>query len=599
MRFTSTSLAEFASQLSASSWQPPLKSNSFHDIKDDTTDGVINLYCEDVNNYTLFTHYGNMKTGSFTVGDVSGVNYKSMTIIENTSCIVDTSLTVSNTEFAVHGSLELISGSKLILNRNATLILYSDSTLIIPDNVQIVIESGSQIKIYGMIDISIANMNSITSNDRIFVDTAAVINVTDIPYTAREYSLTDYAADLRDKDIGPYTQGEHTSDLSNIGYEWVSGDVLNKSHVIDMEVLWGESVLGDYKLSVLGTQNTEISNRQIIRSLTVSRNTVLNIVESFNGDTYIDPELYIGIVIGNTNECGSCICNGSIIVDGKNSKITIDRKGVLYIGEFGSVTLQNGASMISAYNETTVVLSIAGTLTVDTIDQLKGFKPENIVFSGNGKLVILNPDTGIPKVLWTTPNGIKHSELYRLFGDRLDHVEYHISKNNGIGIDEYFENYSVYMKDWYNGSRIEYAIQQGWIVWHDGAFIELYNAVDNSVSTDNTLYDAAKYFKHFNSDPKAMLQEVVNNLKYAGAGDILFRFVMSNSIYKEILMPLKSVTMNSIGNTPQSNSYTLNVDDSGDLFMKNKIADVSSNTIIQEDSVHTVLTPGNNTITLS
>lgn len=563
-----------------------------------------------VNVYQVSTHGGKCPTGEFTINGEG--RYRSLTVIADTKLILDDELTVSDTVMSVHGEFEMESGSVLTLTNNATLIIYSDGIFDVPDDITVNIDDSSKIEIYGTVNISQSHMGNI-DKPNVYIDTSGVLNVTDIPTDGREYSLTDYESDLRDDVINVYNQSQHHSGIADIGYTWAGGNPTTKSQIIDMEVLYGTAVLGDYKLSVLGTQETMVSNRQFVRRLIIYRNTELYITESFQDGKYYNPELYLGTTIGNTGVPGMCICYGSMIVDGINCKITIDRHAYLHIGEFGSVTLSNGARMISANNGNSVALRIDGVLTIDTLDQLVGFDPEHIEFGENGKLVILNPSTDVRTLLWTTPNGIKNTELYRLFVDddeydddkhelahsRLRHVEYHINANNGIGVDQAFENYAVYMTQWYNGMRLERAIHEGLIVWHAGGFIELYNEVDPNINTDCTLYDASKFFKHYGVTKNAILQDVANRFKYAGAEDIVFRFYESDTVYKDAKMTLDAVTMMSTSHLPTGeNMYNVNTDNNGTMFLRNRVTTISADTIIQNDSVHHALVPGDNVITI-
>lgn len=566
--------------------------------------------------YDIFTNRGIVPTGNFTIN--SDTKYRSLTVIADTELHVNGLLWLLNTDTIVHGVLQLENQSTLSIMNNSVLRLYSDSIMVIPYSSSINIQDGSKIEIYGSVDISQNNMDEFISNPNIYIDTAAVLNVTDIPYTGREFSLTDYESALRKTIINVYSQGKHSSGIADIGYTWKGGNPINHSQILDMEILWGDAILGDYKLSVLGTQETEIPDRQFIQRLLIARGTTLHIQEEFEVDedtvyTYINPELYLGITIGNTDKAGVCICDGNIYASGNNCKIIIDRRSYLHITQYGSVTLTNGAKMISANNGNTVVLRIDGVLTIDTLDQLQGFDPDNIVFGDEGKLIILNPDTGIRKLLWTTPNGIIDSELYRLFVydahsydplkkelaySRLRHIEYHISNNNGIGIDEYYNNYSVDMTQWYNGMRLERAIKEGLIVWHAGAFIESYHWVDPKISIESTLYTTANFFKHYGSTKEEMLQDVVNHFKYAGAGDITFRFYDNDVIFKDIVLTLDDVHMSSTAHSVIADEYTLTVDNDGMLFLRNKVPTLTVENIVKNDSKHQIITPGENVFTI-
>ena len=304
----------------------------------------------------------------------------------------------------------------------------------------------------------------------------------------------------------------------------------------------------------------------------------------------------MGIIIGNKEIAGKCSVYGVINLKGKKSKITIDRGGLLYIASMGSIYASNDSMIISSYNEGSVSLYIDGTLYIDYIEQLVGFDPKNIIFGDNGKLVILNKYDDEHKLLWTTPNGIYSSELYHLFGNRLSHIEYHIQPNTGIGIDQYYEFYSTEMREWYNNVRLEKAIYDKLIIWHDGGFIELYRDITPWVSCECNLYSISGLLKSYGLNDRDKLQSMVNHLKYAGSGNITFRFVQSETEYKDVILSLNSVKMESIINKPQSDIYTLTTDNNGDLFYRNRVSNSSIDSLISSESKYQTIFTGDNDI---
>lgn len=589
MNLNQPTLIQFETERKNNNVIPPKGSNSFYTIGD----GEINLLVErddpDDYRFNLYTNKGHVYTGigDFRVsGDIKDNDnpYKDMIIITNTELSVNKSMTLSKGKFEIHGTLELMKGAELIICNDAEVIIYSDAKFIVNDESNITISGNSSMRIYGLVNIHLSAVNTIINNPSIIVDSAAVMEVKGLDVLGdRTYSLTDYYTELTNRIINKHTQGEKNYKNGRIGYTWTGGDPLNRSQQIKMSTLWGTAVLGDFKLSVLGLPEEDILNLQMISDLHIQKNTTLYITETYNDERYVMPNLYLGIIIGNVSRTGSCVVDGKIIVNGKNALINIDRKATMYINKTGEVYIQNGATLLSTYNDDESVLFIDGTLVIETIEQINTFNHDNIVIGPTGKVVILNPDTGEKKLLWSTPNGIKNTDLYRLFEDRIDHVEYHISNNNGIAIDKYFEFYATQMTKWYGDRRIEQAIKDGIIVWHDGGFIELNKDIIPWVDVDCTLLQASRLFKTFGSYDEDKLQDAVNRLHYAGCGNILFRFINGENV-GEIMMVLEDITMENIVNYPLTDTYLLDTSNKGKVFLRNKIGEATQENIINKKS---------------
>jgi hypothetical protein len=407
--------------------------------------------------------------------------------------------------------------------------------------------------------------------------------VSGINIPGRTVSLTDYEKELRNKLINLYTQSDIDYGVNRIGYQWTAGTPEEDSHAIQLNVLLGDAVLGDFRLAALGIPEVVKPETKIVSNILVKKKTTLYIGESFNGYKYIMPELYLGIIIGNNKTPADCTVQGKLIVDGPNSKITVDRGATIHIDAGGELYLKNGSIMRSGYNEHFPIIFIDGTLIIDDLSQIATFNMDNFEFGENGKVVILNPDTGKKKLLFTTPNGIHNSELYRLFEKHTNHLEFHLSKNTGIGIDTYYKFYARDMKDWIGGLRIEKAIKEGIIVWHDGAFIELYSNVTPWVSANSTLLEASRIFKTIGSYDPEKLQDAVNRLNYAGCGNILFRFIYPTGEH-ELLLTLDGINMKGILNNPLHNRYELSTDNTGSLYIRNRIKDSTIKQIINKAS---------------
>lgn len=588
MNLNQLTLIDFENERKRNNIVPPEGSNSFYNIGN----GSINLLTKrsDPENYRfdLFTNSGSINTGD---GDfiISGDNndisqpYNDFTIISDTEINVNGQLTISSGTLLVYGNLNLLNNSKLFIRNNGRVIFYSDSNLSIAEKSQILVEKNSSINIYGRVDIHLAKVDSLLNVDGIILDSACVLNVTGINFKNRSYSLTDYNTELMLKKMGKHTQGEKNYKEGRIGFTWKDGNPLETYQVFTMITMSGESILGDFRLPILGIPENTIPNKQVIDTLYVKENTTLYIAESFKESIYIRPELYLGIIIGNNKTPANCIIEGTVIADGDRSLISIDRGATMHIEETGELYLKNNAIMRSTYNDNKPVLFINGTLIIDTIEQIDTFTKENIVFGENGKLIILNPDTGECVLLFTTPNGIEDTKLYKMFKDNIDHIEYHITNNHGIGIDQYYEFYAQQFTNWYGNRRIEQAIFDKLLVWHDGGFIELYNSIIPWVDTNCNLLHASRIFKTYGSYDEDKLQDAVERLKYAGCGDILFRFIKDGQV-GEVLMPLSDIHIKSIVNHPLTEKYILNTDNDGELFIKNRVTKIDSDEIISSKS---------------
>lgn len=609
----------------------PDGSNSFYNFSNIDTEGMLNLYKVDGRilpySFMVYSEHGSIHTGenTFCISRNEGSLYGTLTLKPDTELIVDNAINFDNAISEIHGTVRLLAGTKIIASNSSSVIFYSDSTLEIDLNdyyqndtthPPIEVGEGTEFKIYGEINIKLpqdtsmdfntrlAAADSIINNESIYIDSAARINI-ELDFDQRETSLTDYEYLLRDKVINIHTQGETNTHTGRIGYVWKSGSIADRSQIIRLNVLWGEVVLGDFKLSVLGRQTVEMPNLQIIESIHVMKGTTLHISERFgyNGIEYqyVRPELYLGRVIDNCANPGYAIIDGNVIVDGPTALLTLDRSGNLTIGESGRVELKNGAVMRSAYNTNQPVLFINGILVIDYIEQLIGFTSDNIVFGEKGKLIILNPPSDEYRLLWSTPNGIKNSKLYNLFENVLDHVEYHISANTGIKIDQYYDFFGRDMKEWYNGMRIEKAIHEGLIVWHDGGCIELDHNIIPWITQDSSLMEMSRIFKSYGSYDKDRLQEVVSRLKYAGSGDINFRIIYNNDENemecKTMTLCLKGTSVKSVVNKPNTDSYEVTADGPGDVFIRNMISDVES--VVSEDSLRKTIIEGTTEFSLS
>ena len=590
------SICEYEKYRSDNQFIPPLESNSYYDINT----GIINVYTTLESKFRLYTDSGLINMGSceFQIGENQ---YELFTVITGTKLIVDNKLTIIDAPFSVHGDVVFNSGSVLYLTKNATGVFYADSHIRIEDNVSIIVEDGCSLDVFGEVDIHINVIDQIINNANVIVDTAAFIKAFGIEgpdVENRIFSLTDYDSYLRTQFISQYTQGEQNTIYGRMGYVWRGGDTEINSTQIEIGALYGECILGDFRLSILGKQESLVSDLQILVHCFVDPEATLMITDTYHDKLYYRPELYLGYIRGNVFTGGTCTVDGKIIVDGSSSKITIDKYSKLTINEGGLVEVKNNSNIICNSDPDEVALVINGTLIVDTIEQINSFNPNNIEFGPNGKVIILNNYHDDHKLLWTTPIGIHSTDLYRLFENRLNHIEYHIQSNTGIGIDEYYEFYARDMTDWYSGMRIEKAIHEGMIKWHKNGFIELNQSVTPWVDETSSLLHAARIFKSYGSYDGDKLQEVVNRLRYAGASDIVFRFIHGDT-HHDVPLVLDDCTMYSVVNKPMTTHYILNVQNNdGELYLRNKVPNTNDSTIIQYTSRIVPVNVGDNEFTV-
>ena len=590
------SICEYEKYRSDNQFIPPLESNSYYDINT----GIINVYTTLESKFQLYTDSGliNMGPCEFQIGENQ---YELITVITGTKLIVDNKLTIIDAPFSVHGDVIFNSGSVLYLTKNATGVFYADSHIRIEDNVSIIVEDGCSLDVFGEVDIHINVIDQIINNANVIVDTAAFIKAFGIEgpdVENRIFSLTDYDSYLRTQFISQYTQGEQNTIYGRMGYVWRGGDTEINSTQIEIGALYGECILGDFRLSILGKQESLVSDLQILVHCFVDPEATLMITDTYHDKLYYRPELYLGYIRGNVFTGGTCTVDGKIIVDGSSSKITIDKYSKLTINEGGVVEVKNNSNIICNSDPDEVSLVINGTLIVDTIEQINSFNPNNIEFGPNGKVIILNNYPDDHKLLWTTPIGIHSTDLYRLFENRLNHIEYHIQSNTGIGIDEYYEFYARDMTDWYSGMRIEKAIHEGMIKWHKNGFIELNQSITPWVDETSSLLHAARIFKSYGSYDGDKLQEVVNRLRYAGASDIVFRFIHGDT-HHDVPLVLDDCTMYSVVNKPMTTHYILNVQNNdGELYLRNKVPNTNDSTIIQYTSRIVPVNVGDNEFTV-
>ena len=577
MNLNQSTLNLFEDERLRYSYYPPNQSNSFYEIGE----GIINIFIDD-HQMKIFIESGTINTGSVFVIDKDP--YIQLDVLQDTKLVVnDVFMIKNNTLVNVYGTLELSEDSLLNISDNSKIVLHPGSVLVVKDRVNIQIDNSSIFEIYGEINVPLSSVNMILNNDRIYKDTSSVLNVNEINMDDREYSLTDFYTDIRDYTINPYVQGEHNVDNGRIGYKWLNGDTNKGYRELEVSIAYGQVVFGDFQLSVLGKLENIIEDFTTISNIKVNKNTKLYISEEYNGYRYLYPKLYIGRVIGNCITPGSMSISGEVYIDGENTSIILDRNGSLIIEKSGTLYLQNHSKLLCTnVIEDEIVLTINGTLIIDDISQIDTLNSGNIKVGEDAKIIILNQNLPDDTILFSTPNGILESDLYRIFKPYIEQVEYHIQPNTGIKIDQYYEYYPRDMTQWYADRRIELAIHQSLLVWHNNAFIELDSQIIPWVNNECTLYEASTLFKTTMSGKKLVLSDVAARLKYAGSGNIRFKFVDTD--ITELTLVLDEATISTIINKPLTDEYVATANKKCTLFIRNKINDSNSSNIISAQS---------------
>lgn len=517
--------------------------------------------------------------------------YRNVYVNTNAKFVISDKLNISTppgdgtspTLLNVDGTLEFGANSIITIKNNAEVMITNLATLNVGDNVSINIDQGAFIRIFGTINVSYSSVNTLLGSPNIIIDNSAIVNIIGLP-TNRPYSMTDYVTELRKRYQSPNTIGSrYVSTSSRVTYYWKAGDPLQPSDILSLIIETGSAALGDFNFSIVGMPDHVEPYMQSFSDLTINKLATLYISEMFKGASYINPTLFISQIIGNTSKIGFCNVLGRIIVDGPLSSVKVDRGGYLNIDDSGEVILTNNGKIINSNNPDIRSLYIRGKLTIDDISQLEGFKPDNIEFGPNGKLIILNTNkTGTKKVLFSTPNGILSSELYRLFGSRLDRVIYHIQANDGIKIDRFYEEYND-MTDWYGGMRLEKAVKTGYIIWHTGGFIEVDQTIIPWVDDDPTLLKVGNLFNVFGDNDKQKLQNAVNRLVYAGFGNIVFRFV-THLGFKDVILTLDNCYISSAFYNAANKRYQLMANNQGTVFIRNQVYSADVDNLITPSS---------------
>lgn len=574
---------------------PIEESRSFFSVVNDS-DEVIGEFSIDYNT-TDNIFYTKIRSGTVPVGEefsfVSSDNVSNTVIYSGLETFKDSILYVDGPlnldgEVNFNGTIEV---ENKITFKGSSIYFHEDSVIRFNNTLESLDEvfSGSdstKVHISGTIIIPFNCIDDLYELTWVEIDDSVTIIPIYDSTDDRILSMTKYNDMLAQSGVTIRTQSDMMPEKSvgKLGYKWLTGESDRGYEVIALRSMTGQNIFGDYKLHVLGTPSSVLDNRHIVSEVIIEEDSTLYISDEFNGDAYNYPVMHIGSLDGTNGVCrvyGNLICNYNG-PERYKGVISLNNGGTLIIAETGYLQLTDGNKIIS--NELSGgKMIINGTVEIDDITQIQSFTAGDISFGVNGKLIIKNTTYEPGTVLWTTPNGIQDTDLYRLFypNNNLTHVEYHIPEGILVGIDKYVATFED-IPHFYNDLRFENAVFKKLIIWEDGAGLQLsseYKSEDGTtwINASTSLYEIAMIFKNAAATTKERLQEVVNHLKYAGFGTIKFVIDGKDAITLRLKSPqIRTITKDANGDYKVENYYR------GILILNNELDNYSIDSIITD-----------------
>lgn len=471
-------------------------------------------------------------------------------------------------QVTVHGRLEANAGSELNLVDGGRLTVEIGGTLAFQPGSSLVVDDRSELIVAGCICLPAEMVDRVISDQSIRIEPSATVKLTELP-GARAFSLTDYVAELRSgyHPVGSGASRSMSNGNAQASYAVVAGSTDQPSQVIDLTVDRGEVILGDLNLVVGGRPRELEPHDRIIDSITVAKDAQLSIGTSFMGDRYLRPTLILEPYRPGASS-PKLIIDGLVEVQDSDGSIELSGNAMIVIEEGGELRLKADGSIEHATGESTVLIN--GRLVIERLEQLGSRNPRNYVFGPTGKLIVMNPSPTSDwerQLLFSIPNGFRSSLLATLFGDRLDRVEFHLNRHCGIAIDADMSPFHRW-SDWYNGVRLERAIAEGWLVWHDGAYLEVDRHALPWLKVERGLTQLTKLFKSYRDTDRERLQDLVDRLVFAGCGDLIFRVVdEANNLVAETTLSLASCKLLTASYDPRHERYGVTATNDGELFM--------------------------------
>lgn len=486
----------------------------------------------------------------------------------------------------VDGTMNMSASSKLIVKEGS--VTFNESAKVsFPLGSELIIDvpeddTDYYVYIHCSLEIDFTQFNQFINHKNIYIADDVDIIVNNLP-SGRYMSLTDWIRDLNKKYQNVNTVGMiNLSNSNKVTYRWKCGNPNNQNDGLELVLNYGDVLLGDFDLRLTGIPNKMNPGQQIITDMIIQKDARLVITDQLeNGMQYILPRLHITKFNDEIKQKGFCQVFGKILCDGYSSGIELSKGCQLIIEDGGSVHISNQATIQNINSDTEPIIIVRGELILDDISYLKDFHEENIVIEDNGKIIILNNIKSDDKLLFSTPNGIMNSDLYKYFGHRLDKVEYHIPEGYGIKIDEFYEYFS--MMKWYN-HLIEpidlfTAIEKGYIIWHNNAYIELDHNIIPYIDESSTLSIVGELFNVYGNKSEKV-QETAMKFSKIGAGNITFKFVNGNKS-KEITMFTKGPKITRTLYNVITDKYRIYTEgDGGTIYVANNIDSTKPEVII-------------------
>jgi hypothetical protein len=539
-------------------------------------------------------------------------------------------------------SVEVINGGHLVVDGNVQLDPNGD--LLIGRRGNIFVGKGARfwynggtIKLLGTVWLDVSKISHFMDSTFLTVDPQAIARVRDkiedlrgeppihapvggftqLVYEEKHerwYSLCDYANDLRLIIKQPGSSGSHslcpTCPVPIASFKWVAGQPEHDTQVLDISLDKGEMPLGDFWFncfglpdkanSAFGARPETITYRggksdlrynqlwfQFVRNVTIQEGATLVVDTMFKRHPYYRPSLYLGLLDDFPGEPGSLNIRGKLVVSDPQIPISFDKGATITIEEAGEIHLLNESGITNG--DGTGKLIINGKLYLDDLSQLREPPPGSIEFGPKGKVIVLNPSPPGKldrRLIFSFPNGLKASELYRLFGDRLEHVEFHLQRNTGIAIDADYDPPT--WSDWYNNMRLEKAIHEGLIVWHDGAYLEANLEVLPWLRMGSEVWNGCQLFQSGARDLRKLTQDMVDRFTFAGSGDVVFRFTGYGEVH-EATMRVGACRVLNAGYYPLTDQYGVLASGDGEVFMNNGATSMRPHDLINDRSQVTTI----------
>lgn len=471
-------------------------------------------------------------------------------------------------EMIVRGRLEANAGSELNLANGGRVTVEIGGTLVFQPGSSLVTGERAELVVAGCICLPTEMINRVINDPAVRIEPSATVKLTEVP-GARAFSLTDYVAELRASyhPIGSGASRSMSNGSAQASYLISDGSVDQPSQVIELTVDHGEVILGDLNLFVGGRPRELEPHDRVIGSITVAKAAQLSIGTSFMGDQYLRPKLSL-TPHRSSSSAPKLIIGGRVEVQDGNSSIELAGNSMIVIEEGGELDLAGGGSLEHLTGESTVLID--GRLVIERLEQLGSRNPRNYAFGPAGKLIVTNPspvNDWERRKLFSIPEGFRSSLLATLFGDRLDRVEFHLNRHCGIAIDTDMSPFHRW-SEWYNGVRLERAIAEGWLIWHDGAYLEVDRSTLPWLTVERGLDQLTKLFKSYHDTDRERLQDLVDRLVFASCGDLIFRVTdTENGLVAETTLSLTGCKLLTTSYDPIRKRYGITATNDGELFI--------------------------------